>query len=143
MALTISTADVKRKCMLASADTTYDASIAALIAEMQPAVEYTLDDDTLGDTANAGLQAVLRLGVLELIAAEFLAQRFREAGYAEEVQIGGIRLGQVWERGKVLSEQGSARLAPFRKAASMFDADSGLMSTTRDRERQMTVEEAI
>lgn len=133
MALTINRADVKRKCMIASADTTYDSSIDALIDEMQPAIEFTLDADALNDP-DTGLQALLQLGELELVCAEFLAQRFREAGYAEEFQVGAIRVGQLWERGKALLEQGTARLAPYRKALGVSDAGTRLLSTRASRD---------
>lgn len=39
MAISITTADVKRKVMVASTDTSHDTDIAALIAEMQPVIE--------------------------------------------------------------------------------------------------------
>ncbi len=116
MALAVTRSDVKRKCMVASGDTTYDTAIDALIAEMLPAIEHSLDPAYLLDVSDAGLQAELRLGALELISAEFLAQRSREPGFMEELQVGGVRLGPAWERGRALAEQGAARLAPYRRA---------------------------
>ena len=116
MPLSVTRSDVKRKCMVASSETTYDSAIDALIAEMLPAIEHSLDPLYLQDASNAGLQAELRLGALEVIAAEFLAQRAREPGFMDEVQVGGVRLGPAWERGRALAEQGSARLAPYRRA---------------------------
>ncbi|MCC6483823.1 MAG: hypothetical protein IT209_03160 [Armatimonadetes bacterium] len=137
MSLTITKADVKRKCMIDAADTTWDAPIESLIDEMQPAIEYTLDESALNDP-EAGLQALLQLGVLELIVAEFLAQRFREAGYAEEFQVGAIRIGQLWERGKAIFEQGAARLAPFRKAMGVSDAQTKVLSSSVSHPRLMS-----
>ncbi|BCW98983.1 MAG: hypothetical protein KatS3mg024_1810 [Armatimonadota bacterium] len=116
MPLSVTRSDVKRKCMVASSEATYDSAIDALIAEMLPAIEHSLDPMYVQDTSNTGLQAELRLGALELIAAEFLAQRAREPGFMEELQVGGVRLGPAWERGRALAEQGSARLAPYQRA---------------------------
>ena len=74
MAITITRAEVKRKCMIPAADTTYDFDIDALVAEMQPSIEYAIADEYLSDTGNTRLQATLKLGILEIVSGEFLQQ---------------------------------------------------------------------
>ncbi len=139
MSLTITRADVKRKCMIPSAETSLDDAIDDLIAEMQPAIEYTLDPDCLADTSDAALQALLQLGVLELISAELLAQRYREPGFSEELQVGSVRVGPAWERGKALFEQGSERLAPFRRHVGASES-AALVLSAAPQERRFTSE---
>lgn len=114
MSITITTADVKRKAMVSVAD--YDSSIAALITEMQPALEYSVADTYLTDT-NASLQATLKLGMLEMIAGEFLEQLRREAGATDQFSVAGIAVGEAVQTGVELVQQGATRLAPYLKAA--------------------------
>ncbi len=135
--MTITVDDVKRKCMIAGDDDSHDDSIEARIAEMQPALEFTLDPLYLNETGDAKLQALLQLGALELIAAEFLAQRWREAGFAEEFQAGGVRVGQFWERGKQLLELGTARLAPFRRSLAEASGETRVIASAPG-DRQFT-----
>ena len=40
MAISITRADVKRRLMIATSDTSYDSAVDSLISEMQPAIEY-------------------------------------------------------------------------------------------------------
>lgn len=129
MSLVISRDDVKRKCMVAATDSTHNDAVDALIAEMAPAIEYTLDPVFLNNTDDEDLQALLSLGALELVAAEFLAQRAREPGFSEDMQVGGIRVGQAWERGKALYEQGTMRLAPFRKSFGPSQGESLIVAS--------------
>ena len=140
--LTITSDEIKRKCMIGISETGFDADIDALIIEMQPAIEFTIDPDFLSDTADAGLQASLRLGVLELMAAEFLAQLCRQPGYSEEFSVGGVRVGQFQQRGQELQTAGAARLGPFRKAMGASDGQSRLLSTTLHADRELTAEAA-
>jgi hypothetical protein len=134
MAITITKADVKRKCMIPTSDTTYDPQIDSLIAEMQAAVEYTVADAYLSDTGSIGLQAALKLGVLETIAGEFLQQLAREFGNMEQFSIGGVTIGEMKERGPALVQQGAARLAPFLKSVQPMMAESAISSSTRETE---------
>lgn len=138
MAITITRAEVKRKCMIPSSDTTYDSDIDALISEMQPSIEYTIADKYLNDTGNTKLQATLKLGILEILSGEFLQQLYREAGAAEEVRAGGMTIGARREYGLQLVEQGAARLRPFRKALEGLSGETGVASTTRDTDRTFT-----
>ena len=131
MAITITRADVKRKCMIATSDTTYDSAIDSLISEMQPALEYGIADQHLADTGNTGLQATLKLGMLEIISGETLEQICREVGASEEFTISGLTLGERKERGSALIQQGTERLVPYLKSGS------DIASTTEDAERVM------
>jgi len=139
MALTITKADVKRKLMIASGDTTYDSAIDSLIAEMQPALEYTIDSAYLSDTGNTGLQATLKLGVLEVICAEFLDQVLREMGASEEFTIAGLTVSERKERGVGLLQQGLERLAPYMKSHAPA-GDMQIASSTSDEEPAMSEE---
>ena len=130
MAITITRADVKRKCMIPTSETAYDTSIDSLISEMQSAVEYTIADSYLSDMGDVGLQAALKLGILEIVSGEFLQQLAREFGNMEEFSVGGVTVGQMKERGPELVQQGAARLAPFLKSLQPMMAESVVSSTT-------------
>lgn len=136
MAITITRTEVKRKCMIPASDTTHDPDIDALISEMQPAVEYTIDDQYLADTGDTKLQVTLKLGILEIISGECLQQIDREAGASEEVSAGGITLGARRDFGAGLVAQGTERLAPYRKTPE--SADTGISSTTLGAARTFT-----
>ena len=138
MAITITKAEVKRKCRISASDTTYDSDIDALIAEMQPGLEYGIADAYLNDTGNTRLQAVLKLGILEIISGEFIRQLFREAGASEEFKIAGLTVGARADHGAKLMEQGQARLLPFRRAADDLSDETQIRSTTEATERTFT-----
>ncbi len=138
MAITITRAEVKRKCMIPASETTYDDDIDALISEMQPSIEYTIAETYLNDTGNTKLQAVLKLGILEILSGEFLQQLYREAGASEEFKVGSVTMGTRREYGSKLIEQGTARLRPFRKAIDGLSDEAQLSSTTRDADRTFT-----
>ena len=140
MAISITKADVKRKLMIPTADVSYDSAIDSLIGELQPAVEYSIESSYLADTGNSGLQATLKIGVLEIVCGEFLEQLLREVGASEEFSIAGMTLGDRKERGAALLQQGTDRLATYLKAAS--SADVQLASTTVDSERELADESA-
>lgn len=135
MSITITKADIKRKCMIPSADTTYDTSIDSLISEMQPAVEYTIADQYLADTGNTNLQALLKLGILEIISGEFLQQLARETGNTEDFSVGGVSIGEIKVRGPELFKQGETRLASFLKSVQ------SISSTTQDSRPTFSLEE--
>lgn len=134
MAVTITKADVKRRLMIATTDTTYDSAIDALISEMQPALEYRIDPSYLADTANAGLQATLKLGMLEIMCGEFLEQTRREAGACEEFTIAGLTVGARQEHGTTLLQQGYDRLTPYVKGDAQVATEDLIMSSTADTE---------
>jgi hypothetical protein len=141
MAITITRADVKRKCMIPTSDTTYDSAIDSSIAEMQPAIEHSIADEYLSNTGDTDLQAALKLGILELISAEFLEQMTREAGAAEQFAIGGLTIGERKERGADLRTRGTARLDPYLKAMLPMMSESDAKSTTLDAESAFDEEE--
>ena len=138
MSISITTADVKRKAMIASADTTYDSAIGSLITEMQSTLEYSIADVYLNNTGATGLQATLKLGMLEIISGEFLEQLRNEFGRMEQVVVGGVTLGPPTPRGADLIQQGATRLQPYLKAALPMLAESDAQSTTED--AQLTFE---
>jgi hypothetical protein len=124
--------------MIPASETTYDADIDALIAEMQPSVEYTIADVYLNDTGNTKLQAVLKLGILEVLSGEFLQQLYREAGASESFRAGSIEIGVRAAHGTKLLEQGTSRLRPFRKAIDGLSDEARIDSTTVDVDRTFT-----
>ena len=132
MSISITASDVKRKAMIASGNTTYDASISSLITEMQAALEYSIEPDYLSDTTNAGLQATLKLGMLEIITADFLEQLVREEGRTEAFAVSGITIGQATARGVELVAQGAKRLEPYLKSTVPLQSDAVAMSSTID-----------
>lgn len=136
MAITITRAEIKRKSMIPTADTTHDSDIDALISEMQPSIEYTLADDYLSDTGNTKLQATLKLGILEIVSGEFLQQLNREAGASENLSAGGITIGARKDYGIALAAQGTERLSPYLRVAGQ--GDTGITSTTLSVDRTFT-----
>lgn len=138
MAITITRAEIKRKCMMPSTDVTHDSDLDALIAEVQPSIEYTLADAYLNDTANVKLQAVLKLGILEVLSGEFMKQLYREAGEAEDFSVGGVSVGAKKEHGTKLVEQGMTRLKPFLKPIDVLPDEAAISSTTINTDRTFT-----
>jgi hypothetical protein len=138
MAITITRADVKRKCMIASTDTSHDTDIDALIAEMQPSIQYTIADEYLNATSNTNLQAVLKLGITEIISGECLQQILRQPGASEGISIGGISVGARQEHGAKLLAQGTARLRPFMKAINGTADEAAINSSTITSDRTFT-----
>ena len=121
--LTVTTAEVKRLCQIASGDTSQDSDVAALIAAEQPAWEYTIDPEVLTATGtDTRLSALLTLGLAERMAGSYLEQKLRLPGYTDNFHIGGLdisasttaNLAQLAVR---LSEAGNARLEPYLWAA--------------------------
>jgi hypothetical protein len=138
MSISITTADVKRKAMIASADTSHDSDITALITEMQPAIEREIDPASLSDTSDTGLQALLKLGILEIITGELLEQLMRESGAGETFAAAGITIGPALRIGPDLVLQGKARLAPY--LVSSLDT---ARSNTSDTEALFNLEEEV
>ncbi len=141
MSISITTADVKRKCMVSTSD--YDSSISSLISEMQPALEHSIADAYLDDTSDTNLQATLKLGMLEMISGEFLEQLRHEAGASGEVSVAGVSLGAEAQTGADLIQQGATRLAPYLKAALPMMSESLPASTTSDAEPVFSVDEEV
>lgn len=142
MAITITKADVKRKCMIPSTDSSYDTQVDSLIAEMKPGIEYTIADAYLNNP-DGSLQAAITLGILEVISGEFLEQLSREPGASEQFTIAGVTIGERKEKGEQLKAQGQGRLAPFLKASQPMMSDSQVLSTTLNAENRFSVEDSI
>ena len=143
MAISITTAEVKRKAMIASGDATYDSDISSLITEMQPAIEHSIADGYYNDTSNTKLQATLKLGILEIITGEFIEQLRREIGSAEQFSIAGVSLGVSTERGLDLMQQGATRLEPYLKSALPMMSENPPASTTEDDETTFSLDEEV
>lgn len=141
MAITITTAEVKRKAMIAV--DIYDDAIDDLIDEMQPALEHSVADCYLEDTANTDLQATLKLGMLDIMTGEFLEQLRREIGSAEQFQIAGLSVGEATQRGVDLIQQGASRLSPYLKSVLPMIAETASSSTTADTETTFSAAEEV
>ena len=128
MAISITTAEVKRKAGIDSAVTTFDTAIGALISEMQGPIEYSIADIYLADTNNQKLQATLKLGMLEIITGESIHQLRRETGATEQFTIAGVTIGPPADGGTDLIRQGGARLAPYLKRALPMDYEAHCIS---------------
>ncbi len=132
MAISITAADIKRKAGIDSANVSYDAGIESLIAEMQGPLEFSIADVYVSDASNTNLQATLKLGILEMIAGEFVEQLRRETGATEQFGIAGLTLGPSTVKGADLVQQGATRLAPYLKSALPMMAETSISSSTVD-----------
>jgi hypothetical protein len=128
LAITITTDDVKRKCMIDSSE--FDSEISALISEMQPAVEKRILAEHLDNIGDTKLQALLKLGILEIISCEFLNEMNRDRSETEEFKAAGISFGAKPVNGDDLMAQGERRLRPYsvegsspKMSGSAIDSD--------------------
>ena len=123
--LVIAVADIKRLMGVAASDSSQDAALAALITAEQLAREYALDPSVLAAAVsltvpNAGLKALLTLGIAEQIAGSALSEAGRVPGIADDVQISALHFttshgASPDKLGAELTAQGTARLAPFSR----------------------------
>ena len=134
MAISITTAEIKRKAGIEAETTTFDTAINALISEMQGPVEYSIADIYFADTNNQKLQATLKLGILEIIAGECIQQLQRETGAFEQFSIAGVTIGPPANCSSDLIKQGNARLAPYLKSALPMDYETRCISSATDSE---------
>ena len=121
--LVIAVADIKR--LLSLTDSSQDAALTALITAEQLAREYALDPSVLAAAVsltvpNAGLKALLTLGIAEQIAGSALSEAGRVPGIADDVQISALHFttshgASPDKLGAELTAQGTARLAPFSR----------------------------
>ena len=121
--LVIAVADIKR--LLSLTDSSQDAALTALITAEQLAREYALDPSVLAAAVsltvpNAGLKALLTLGIAEQIAGSALSEAGRVPGIADDVQISSLHFttshgASPDKLGAELTAQGTARLAPFSR----------------------------
>lgn len=143
MSISITASEVKRKAGIDPTDTTYDSSIGSLIAEMQGPLEYSIADCYLGDTSNSRLQATLKLGMLEMIAGEFIEQLRREVGSTEQFSVGGVTIGEWATRGVDLIQQGATRLSPYLKSALPMMSETSISNSSADRELTFSQDEEV
>ncbi len=128
--LPITIADLKPLLAVAGTDTVFDADLAALLATVQGAVEYTLDPAVLAASAgDGGLRALLTLGVAEALAGEFLRRQARMPGATDDFHLGPLavtasRTDNQAQLGERLAALGMKRLEPFRRAAKRAAADA-------------------
>ena len=143
MAISITVADVKRKAGIDPAITSYDSAITSLIAEMQPPLEYSIADCYLGDASNVKLQATLKLGILEMIAGEFVEQLRRELGGSEQFGVAGLTMGPSATTGVELIQQGATRLAPYLKSALPMMSENASANSAIDRDTTFSEDEEV
>lgn len=143
MAITITTTEIKLKAAVAASDTSRDSAISALISQMQGPIEYSIADRYIADTSNSGLQATLKLGMVEIIAGEFVEQMRREVGASEEFSIAGVSIGPADRRGLDLIQQGATRLEPYLKCALPMMSESASRSTTSDDDTAFSAVEEV
>lgn len=124
--LTISAGELRRVAGLASTDTSADAALALVQTAEQLAVEYTIDPAALALIySDAGLAAVLTLGVAEALVASYLGQLARDPAALGGSVIGPIRISppnvQEWQTFSVaLAAKSAARLAPWLRNAGSY-----------------------
>lgn len=113
MSLSVNRDRVKQKCAIT--DTSYDASIDALITETVPAIEYALSPVHLA-SSDTRLVATLNLGATEVVAGELMAQIAREPGAFDSIVLGtlSVKPPEVdLADPSGLRAQGLTRLTPF------------------------------
>lgn len=143
MAISITAAEVKRKAGIDSVTTTYDTAIGSLITEMQGPLEYSIADGYLSNASDVKLQATLKLGMLEMIAGEFVEQLRRETGATEQFGIAGVTIGPSSATGVEMIQQGATRLAPYLKSALPMMSETQSSSSTADTELTFAAEREV
>jgi hypothetical protein len=126
--MTVTRSRVKERCAIS--DTSYDTTIDNLIADLVPAIEFSVDP-LLVASSDTGLQATLNLAALELVCGEFLALRLREPGAAEGITMGTFELRPPTRDltdPSGLKAQGAARLLPYLKPNPSLRLASGVTS---------------
>ena len=105
------------------ATTGSNAALAALIALEQPALEFAIDPVLLtNSTTNPGLQALLTLGVSQVITGDYVISLFRQPQTLTLFKVSTLEietrpLFDLSKIGTLLQQQGAATLAPFLQSA--------------------------
>ena len=131
--LPITSADLKPLLALQDTDTAFDTELSGLLVTAQAAIEYTLDPAVLAAAAgDSGLGALLKLGVVETLAGEFLRRQARGPGATDDFHLGPLsvsasRTDNQAQLGERLVLLGMKRLEPFSRARqrAAFDASAG------------------
>jgi uncharacterized membrane protein len=110
---------------------------------MQPPLEYSIADCYLGDASNTKLQATLKLGILEMIAGEFVEQLRRELGGSEQFGVAGLTMGPSATTGVELIQQGATRLAPYLKSALPMMSENASANSAVDRDTTFSEDEEV
>ena len=100
-------------------DTSYDTEIQATLSYSLSAIEYSIGPAALGNTSNAGLQALLRLGATEIVAGDIAAQIRRRDDFHFAITINelSIRPSSFNEFDPTgLKAQGWARIKPYLRS---------------------------
>ena len=120
--LGVAVGDLKRLLAVEPSDTSQDDALGAFLAAEQLAVEYGLDAAILTASAtNAGLRALLGLGVSEVLAGAYLAAQGRIPGQGVDVAIASLHFtthsGPLPDKlGGELLASGLSRLAPYSRS---------------------------
>ena len=131
--LPLTFADLKPLLVLQTTDTEFDADLTSLLTSQQAALEYLLDPAILAvSMTDTGLQALLKLGIAEALAGEFLRRQARALGATDDFHLGPLtvsasRTDNQAQLGERLSALGLKRLEPFGRAARRvaYDASAG------------------
>ena len=112
---------INRDAVLRTArlDATEASDADAIIVDRQGGIETDLDPVLLHSPV---YMPILLLGVTELLAAELLSTCYRGAGESEAFQVGGDVLSARIDHGVALKATAEARLAPFRRRATLAAA---------------------
>lgn len=99
-----------------------NSQLSALLALEQPALEFAIDQVLLANSlTNSGLQAILTLGVSEVIAGDYVISLWRQPQLSTSFKVSTLSiethsLNDLSKIGTLLVAQGMARLAPFLQA---------------------------
>lgn len=100
-------------------DDAHDTALDALAAQWEPAIDHGLAP-AFRDSDDPGIGATVTLGMLELVAGEYLAQLARAPGATDWVEIGDLKLrppaGFDVLDPSGLKRQGLARLRPYLRS---------------------------
>jgi hypothetical protein len=111
MSLTISRDRIKERCMISVSD--YDSLIDNLIADLEPMIEFAIRDEYLLDS-DAGLQAMLSYGALQIGTGEFMKCLLRKVGFAESIGY-GVAVPMIGTQRAEEAQAGWMTLKPFLK----------------------------
>lgn len=128
MVLTVSRDRIKERCGLTTTD--FDDAIDNLISDLQPAIEFSVQEAFLNDTSNAGLQSLLTYAALEILTGEFLCQLWRAPGASEKISICGLTLDAPEQPDDQVAK-GWERLKPFLKTTFQAGLEAGVRTAPK------------
>lgn len=102
---------IRDKCRIA--DGSLDTHIAALVDELQPAIQFAIRPEILAST-DSSLVATVNLAITEIVSAELLEERVRDASILTSSTPDSSMVGlRVSDR---LRHRGWVRLKPYLKS---------------------------